>query len=68
MFTFAGVIEVTASGKWPEDLDAIARLKAAFYIDLSDRLDKEHKIVSQVHPDYLDVYQVSKELFSCPTL
>uniref|UniRef100_A0A8D8Y4Y0 Nucleolar protein 6 n=1 Tax=Cacopsylla melanoneura TaxID=428564 RepID=A0A8D8Y4Y0_9HEMI len=52
-----GVIEISASGKWPDDLDAIARLKAAFYIELSNRLNKEHKIVNRVSSHYMDVYQ-----------
>ncbi|XP_026680233.1 nucleolar protein 6-like [Diaphorina citri] len=54
-----GVIEVSASGKWPEDINAIARLKAAFYLELAGRL----KTITKATPNYLDVYQVRVSSF-----
>ncbi|KAI5744339.1 hypothetical protein M8J76_001483 [Diaphorina citri] len=58
---YASVIEVSASGKWPEDINAIARLKAAFYLELAGRL----KTITKATPNYLDVYQ--KPVHTCVT-
>ncbi len=37
------VLQIEASGQWPEDADAIARTKTAFYVQLAETLDKAHK-------------------------
>ncbi|XP_064608729.1 nucleolar protein 6-like [Liolophura sinensis] len=42
------------SGKWPEDKDAIRRLKAAFYIKLGELLTEKNLQV-RVRPDHVDV-------------
>eukprot|EP00656_Telonema_subtile_P030086 TRINITY_DN33114_c0_g1_i4.p1 TRINITY_DN33114_c0_g1~~TRINITY_DN33114_c0_g1_i4.p1 ORF type:complete len:834 (-),score=273.64 TRINITY_DN33114_c0_g1_i4:121-2622(-) len=49
------VISLEASGKWPDDLQAIAHLKAAFYLHLAKGLRKEHDIECKVSMDWLRV-------------
>ena len=59
------------SGKWPEDVRAILRLKAAFYLALKEELESMH-ITAKVNPDFLDIarngfifrlrFQVPKEV------
>ena len=42
------------SGKWPEDVRAILRLKTAFYLALKEELESLH-ITARVNPDFLDI-------------
>uniref|UniRef100_A0A182PF19 Nucleolar protein 6 n=1 Tax=Anopheles epiroticus TaxID=199890 RepID=A0A182PF19_9DIPT len=53
-------IQLEASGKWPADLEAIRRLKTAFYLRIADRLKSAQGISSglmaQACKDYLDVF------------
>ncbi|GAB0092956.1 Nucleolar protein 6 [Sergentomyia squamirostris] len=37
---YEGVIQLSVSGKWPDNLEAIEKLKQAFYIELADKLSK----------------------------
>eukprot|EP00116_Pleurobrachia_bachei_P007007 sb/3467269/ len=43
-----------ASGKWPEDVRAILRLRTAFYLAIKEELKSLH-ITAKVNPDYLDI-------------
>lgn len=45
-----------ASGKWPNDIVAFRKTKTAFYIELSEQLNKQSGLMSKVHYDYLDVW------------
>ncbi|RZF33027.1 hypothetical protein LSTR_LSTR007588 [Laodelphax striatellus] len=51
------VIQLGLSKKWPEDLAAIHRIKAAFYIELAKKLYERHKLVARPFPDYLIVWK-----------
>jgi len=47
------------SGKWPDSTDAIRRLKAAYYLSLSQALGKTApSVLSAAYTDYLEVYKV----------
>ncbi|XP_058824101.1 nucleolar protein 6 [Topomyia yanbarensis] len=52
-------IQLEASGKWPEQLEAIQRLKAAFYLKIADSIrvyaGATTELVPQAYADYLDV-------------
>ncbi|XP_050068286.1 nucleolar protein 6 [Anopheles maculipalpis] len=55
-------IQLEASGKWPADLEAIRRLKTAFYLRIADSIGQEpgqetstSKPLAQACNDYLDV-------------
>lgn len=47
------------SGKWGDELGAIARLKTAFYIELSKILKEKHSMQAIPFDDYLIVHFVS---------
>ncbi len=49
------------SGKWPDDREAMKRLKAAFYLRISRLLRSEFKLISVAKPDCLDVLLVRWE-------
>ncbi|XP_050083526.1 nucleolar protein 6-like [Anopheles aquasalis] len=53
-------IQLAASGKWPDQLEAIRRLKAAFYLRIADCIGEvpgptARKPVAQAYGEYLDV-------------
>ena len=48
-----------ASGKWPEDTEAIKRLKAAFHIKLGEVLKAKYELTNSVFPSHVDVLKVS---------
>ncbi|ELT97667.1 hypothetical protein CAPTEDRAFT_223604 [Capitella teleta] len=45
------------SGKWPEDLEAVRRLKAACYIQLSKSLHGTDGCIAKCTADYVDVFK-----------
>ena len=47
------------SGKWPEDVEAVRRMKAAFYIQLSQALENTAGSLVQAYTDHVDVCKVS---------
>lgn len=52
-------IQLEASGKWPDQLEAIRKLKAAFYLRIAECMrtyaGKSVELVPQAYYDYLDV-------------
>jgi len=51
-------LQLSTSGKWPEELEAIRKTKAAFYIQIAECIRKQHHVKAQANPSYVDVYQV----------
>lgn len=51
------VLQLGLSGKWPENLQALRRLKAAFYIQIANGLTKTCQISASANPLYLDVFK-----------
>jgi U3 small nucleolar RNA-associated protein 22 len=51
------IIQLEGSGKWPNDINALQRVKASFYIELSQRLSKQYGLLAYINSDYLDVLQ-----------
>ncbi|EFA06414.1 nucleolar protein 6 [Tribolium castaneum] len=49
------VLQLEHSSKWPKNLTAIRHMKTAFYLEIAKQLDKKHKIVASVKPEFLDV-------------
>lgn len=37
-----GIIQLTASGKWPDELDAMRRIKAAFYFEIGKKMKEQN--------------------------
>jgi U3 small nucleolar RNA-associated protein 22 len=58
-FNFSpAIIQLGLSGKWPNDLCAIQRIKAAFYIKIAEGLSKEFHLTVQPYPDCVDILKV----------
>jgi len=63
MFLVICILE--GSGKWPDSIDAIRRLKAAYYLSLSKALSKTApNVLSTAYTDYLEVYKVRSNIVS----
>lgn len=46
---------IETSGKWPNDLNAIERVKAAFYLQISYGLRKKFHLRTRANVDSVDV-------------
>ena len=51
------LLTLETSGKWPDDVDAVQRVKAAFYLKLGQRLHLQFKLTAKVFPDRVLVVQ-----------
>ncbi|XP_059490211.1 nucleolar protein 6 [Neocloeon triangulifer] len=49
------ILTLALSSKWPEDLEAVRRIKAAFYVKLGEILKQQAKLISQPYPTHIDV-------------
>jgi U3 small nucleolar RNA-associated protein 22 len=47
--------QLEASGKWPNDIECIKRLKTGFYIKIAQLLRDSHGVTSVAYNDYCDV-------------
>ncbi|KAJ9582596.1 hypothetical protein L9F63_023055, partial [Diploptera punctata] len=52
-----GVIQLGMSGKWPQNLAAIQRIKAAFYIQTAQGLSKQFKLTVQPYPNCIHIFK-----------
>lgn len=43
------------SGKWPDDAQAVRRVRAAFSIKIAECLQSQCGLVAQAYPDHVDV-------------
>lgn len=50
------VIQMAQHSKWPNDLEALRSMITEFYFVISTKLKEEHKMVSLVTKNYMDVY------------
>lgn len=51
------ICHMEGSGKWPQDKDAIKRVKAAFQIRLAELLRKQHDLLCKTTATYTDVFK-----------
>ncbi|XP_066272586.1 nucleolar protein 6-like [Branchiostoma lanceolatum] len=49
------ICHMEGSGKWPEEADAIKRVKAAFHIKLGELLHKQHGLVTSAATGHVDI-------------
>ncbi len=47
-----------SSGKWPDEVDAIAKIKTSFYIFMSKALREEKGILSSPTAEHVDILKV----------
>lgn len=59
------VCQLEASGKWPDEVEAIQQIKAAFYVKMSELLNKDHSLVSSPTLGHLDVLKVGPHVCLC---
>ena len=52
------VCQLESSGKWPDELEAIQQIKAAFYVKMSELLGRDHSLVSSPTFNHLDILKV----------
>ena len=53
------VIQMETSGKWPDDPSSINDIKTAFYLAISQSLQKIYHILCAPTKEYIDVFKVS---------
>ena len=51
------VIHLEGSGKWPNRLDAFLRVKASFYLEMSQKIGQQFGVTTYASAHYLDVFQ-----------
>ncbi|XP_059610144.1 nucleolar protein 6 [Phlebotomus argentipes] len=52
---YDGVLQLSVSGKWPDDVDAIGKLKQAFYLELAKKLTKSGVKFSRVSGNAIEI-------------
>ena len=52
------VCQLESSGKWPDEVEAIQQIKAAFYVKMSELLSRDHSLVSSPTLSHLDILKV----------
>ncbi|XP_015124315.1 nucleolar protein 6 [Diachasma alloeum] len=50
-----GVIQLCASGKWPDELEAVRMTKAAFHIQIAECVRKTFHLKAKGNPDHVDI-------------
>ena len=53
------VCQLESSGKWPEEVTAIDKVKTAFYVHMAKALKEKKAMVASPTEDYLDILKVS---------
>ena len=53
--TCAVICQLESSGKWPDDVEAIEKIKTSFYLYISKALREQCSVISSPTIDYLDV-------------
>uniref|UniRef100_A0A672TEN5 Nucleolar protein 6 n=1 Tax=Strigops habroptila TaxID=2489341 RepID=A0A672TEN5_STRHB len=51
------ICHMEGSGQWPQDKDAIKRIKAAFHLQLAELLQQHHQLVCRPAVTHTDVYK-----------
>ncbi|XP_061469328.1 nucleolar protein 6 isoform X2 [Rhineura floridana] len=51
------ICHMEGSGQWPQDKEAIKRVKAAFQVRLAELLHQQHRLLCRPSPTHTDVYK-----------
>lgn len=51
-------LQLSTSGKWPDELEAFRKTKAAFHIQIAECLRKQYDLVTNANLSHVDVYKV----------
>ncbi|XP_054288165.1 nucleolar protein 6-like [Macrosteles quadrilineatus] len=52
-----GVVQLGLSRQWPEDIEAIRRIKAAFYIQIAKTMLEKYDVQTQAFSDYVHIFK-----------
>ena len=55
---FKVVCQLESSGKWPDEVQAIQKIKMAFYVHIARALKEQRKILASPTPHHLDILKV----------
>lgn len=53
---FTVILNLETSGKWPDDLEALRKLKTSFFIQIAKTLSTKYNLISSIQRDCLDVF------------
>jgi U3 small nucleolar RNA-associated protein 22 len=67
------LIQLETSSRWPNDLEAMAMMKTAFYVRIAELIQNEHNLTSTTvyldpqnkHDSFIDIWVDSKYTFRC---
>lgn len=51
-------LQLSTSGKWPDELEALRKTKAAFHIQIAECLRKQYMLTAKASSSHVDVYKV----------
>ncbi|XP_015703764.1 nucleolar protein 6 [Coturnix japonica] len=51
------ICHMEGSGQWPQDKDAIKRIKAAFHLQLAELLQQQHQLICRPAVTHTDIYK-----------
>lgn len=51
-------LQLSTSGKWPDELEALRKTKAAFHIQIAECLRNQYKLKANAKFSHVDVYKV----------
>lgn len=52
------VCQLESSGKWPDELEAIRKMKVAFYVFLAKALKEQKGLIASPTQNHLDILKV----------
>lgn len=55
---FLGIINLEKSNKWPNNFDAVQRIKKGFQLEISRAIKSQLNLQVRNHVDFFDVYKV----------
>lgn len=58
------VLQLSTSGKWPDDLEALRMTKAAFHIQIADNLRDQKNLRVHASQQHIDIMKVSFQIIS----
>lgn len=62
---FAAICFLESSGKWPQDVDALQRMKAAFHVAFAEELEHSYRdLICVPSFSFVDIYKVIVENIS----
>ena len=46
------------TGEWPQDADAVRRLRAALHLEIAKLLSQKHSLIAVGQADFVDIFKV----------